>query len=632
MWNPIWVGAGIGAAGRRAPGLLVAVVLMFLAAGCGESGTTAPPDLPLTVASATITAAAGGTVALPDGTRVVIPPGALSADTTVTVSRPPAQVFHPEGWLASVLLEPAGTTFTTPVDITIPYDPTGIETPDDVALVHSSTTNEPRDVGGESSATELVTDVTRSAGRITGRISHFSLLDVLWVPQMFVSPLLPGRYLRSGDLLYALTDGDNAYRKAWIVPLHVGMFFDNATHDGVIESSLPTGGCNPPANGVVDWQGYTGDCGFPALKGQHVWAGARRPRNVTVAQGQAAVTSARAWLGTPYGMSGFGNATIGTGVDCVQLAELGWKGAGVNVTYTPRTLLTPYAQYSNTVPVTDIEVRLSEGEVRIPIVAAVRMTDILSLSMNSYDAAGDGRVEAVLTLTADVPDMIDAGRARLEDPTLPPKETGKFPKQAVKDLVLRPTTDDADLTQHFHLRVQVPSRGFDRTYEHFLYVHVVDDVSQPPPGTDQNTCKVGALCDYCETPQVGSAWLGEMMVIWDTPTRLSQFGLTGSNPTTGEAIEFTVSFQSGVDGPVPVETTFQTVTRNRIVGTYLHDPELTGFCCDWYTAPDGTRSAIYGAQIDLTYSGKHVNGTLTVHTKEGKDATIDVTGCTCPCT
>ena len=566
------------------------------AIGCGQGGgVTAPPDLPLLSASAQVSAAAGGTVQLGDGTVVRIPAGALAADATVTVSRPSPQVFHQDGWLASVRLEPEGTTFSAPVEVEIPYDATGMQDPDDVVLVHTSTANAQVDVGGETSATELVTDVTRSPGRIVGTIKHFSLLDVVWVPKMFVAPLIPGRYLRSGDILYALTGGDGSYKEAWVLPMHVGMFVQSSTHDGVIESTEPTTNCNPPAIGVVDWQGYSGDCGFPNLNGQHVFAGARRPnKDVTVAQGEAAVKTAHRWLGSPYGVSGLPSKDAGSGVDCVQLAEIGWKGAGVNVTYTPRQLLTPYAQYSNTIPVDTITVKLSEGEVRVPIVVAARMTDILSFSMNSYDAAGAGRVDATVTLTAERPDMISAGRARLDDPAQPPGETGKFGKQAVKDLVLHPNEDDAGLLQHFSLHVEVPSRGYSRDIKNFLNVWVEDDTARPPPGSQDNSCKIGVLCDYCETPQAGSAWLGELEVIWYSATLLNQFSLSASNPTTHERVDFTVTFMGSGEGATPQETTFQ-VTHDRITGTYKHDPANTAFCCDRFTSSDGKQSDIYGA-------------------------------------
>jgi len=55
--------------------------------------------------------------------------------------------------------------------------------------------------------------------------------------------------------------------------------------------------------------------------------------------------------------------------------------------------------------------------VRIPIVVAVRMSNVVFFGMNAFDAAGECLVEALLTPTADHPGMIDSGRARLEAPS-----------------------------------------------------------------------------------------------------------------------------------------------------------------------------------------------------------------------
>ena len=326
--------------------------------GCG--GDPGPGEAVRIPATAIIPVTTRGALELPDGTQGTIPPGALAADTTVTISRPEPRVFSPEGWLASVRLEPEGTVFSTPVEVTIPDDASKLELPKDVAPVPTSLANDPVDLGSEASRTALVADVDRAPGRFPGRIGHFSRLDGVWVPQRLVSPVIPGRDLRSRDLIDTLAGANNDFRRSSMAPLQVGMFHGNAIRIGVIESTTPTGFCDPPADGVVDHQGSTGECAFVCLRGQHVSAGARRPRGASPERGAKAVEAARKWLGTPYGATGLGIAEIGSGVDCVQRAELAWKEAGVWITCTRRLVLTPYAQYSNGVPVTDIEVRLSE--------------------------------------------------------------------------------------------------------------------------------------------------------------------------------------------------------------------------------------------------------------------------------
>ncbi|MBP7125157.1 hypothetical protein KBD49_02205 [Myxococcota bacterium] len=59
---------------------------------------------------------------------------------------------------------------------------------------------------------------------------------------------------------------------------------------------------------------------------------------------------------------------------------------------------------------------------------------------------------------------------------------------------------------------------------------------------------------------------------------------------------------------------------------------MTGFRCSGYNGPDGTESKIYGARIDLSFRGSHVEGSITVRTKEGDEALVEVRGCNCPCT
>src|SRR5690242_8742151 len=103
------------------------------ACGDGNNGSGTPPPANL-LASATV-GPEGGTAAVTDeaspykGTRIVIPPGALSAPTTVTITFAPGELpadiwafrFGPEG---STLLAPAQVTIkysrTYPEDFLLP--------------------------------------------------------------------------------------------------------------------------------------------------------------------------------------------------------------------------------------------------------------------------------------------------------------------------------------------------------------------------------------------------------------------------------------------------------------------------------------------------------------------------------
>jgi 6-phosphogluconolactonase len=117
----------------QALGLRRWFVLAFAALGaavllaCG--GSSAPP--PATAASAVI-GAAGGTLTGPDGVQVVIPAGALNADTTIGIARssagaPPAPEAYPAaGYVYE--LTPHGITFNSLVTVRAPM-PAGAATP-----------------------------------------------------------------------------------------------------------------------------------------------------------------------------------------------------------------------------------------------------------------------------------------------------------------------------------------------------------------------------------------------------------------------------------------------------------------------------------------------------------------------
>ena len=74
-------------------------------------------------ASALLTPEQGGTVQLPNGASVIIPPGALDAPTTITITQinPPADGnIIPVG--PTIVLGPEGLTFESPVTVTLPVD------------------------------------------------------------------------------------------------------------------------------------------------------------------------------------------------------------------------------------------------------------------------------------------------------------------------------------------------------------------------------------------------------------------------------------------------------------------------------------------------------------------------------
>ncbi len=107
--------------------LLTAATALLVS--CGGGSGTAP--VPVTSASAVI-GAAGGTLTGPDGVQVVIPPGALNADTTIGIARSSAGApATPEAYPAAGYvyeLTPHGITFNSLVTVRAPL-PAGATTP-----------------------------------------------------------------------------------------------------------------------------------------------------------------------------------------------------------------------------------------------------------------------------------------------------------------------------------------------------------------------------------------------------------------------------------------------------------------------------------------------------------------------
>jgi hypothetical protein len=124
-------------------------------------------------ASEEINAAEGGEVSLDDGAGLVIPAGALDDDTEITIeSAEPASSLPDQDSLQGLTYElgPDGTTFSKPVELTLPLDAT--PGADQEAVI--SWYNE------DTEAWEDVTS-TVSNGEVTAEIEHFTLFVVRFV-------------------------------------------------------------------------------------------------------------------------------------------------------------------------------------------------------------------------------------------------------------------------------------------------------------------------------------------------------------------------------------------------------------------------------------------------------------------
>jgi hypothetical protein len=70
----------------------------------------------------------GGTVTAPDGTTVVIPPGALTQDVTITITPNPyaPALTQAQPLAVAHLFGPEGQRFLKPVSVTVEFDPSSL--------------------------------------------------------------------------------------------------------------------------------------------------------------------------------------------------------------------------------------------------------------------------------------------------------------------------------------------------------------------------------------------------------------------------------------------------------------------------------------------------------------------------
>jgi hypothetical protein len=147
----------------------------------GDPGVYAVAQIEITApvappGQARIEASRGGSVESVDGTvSLSVPPGALPADTTISVERlDPTRLTLPpdDGYtLAALRLEPSGISFAQPLTVTLPlrsWEPPGTEVP--VLVLDEAT--------GALAPTGSVASVDASGLAATASIGHFSVLVI----------------------------------------------------------------------------------------------------------------------------------------------------------------------------------------------------------------------------------------------------------------------------------------------------------------------------------------------------------------------------------------------------------------------------------------------------------------------
>ncbi len=318
-----------------------------------------------------IDAASGGALEIPDGAELVIPPGALSADTTIVVRVPSS----PSPVNRVYVLEPEGTKFSKPAILHIPY-PDNAQGKDPMAIVHAASDLHPELNAGSELTHWAPLDVVgrdEDANLLSVELDHFTFVYATFAVDegAYLVVDYPWEFLRPADVLVTLTKVSGAKGPNW-QPGHVGMIRrtpggPNMWPAGTIVESTP-----PKVTG----SNATGFKTDPT----HLYLGARRPKGteLTDPRRKKVVDWAVSKIGSDYSLTGQGNhgalqypGTTDT-YSCVGLVEAAYDrvNRGMLNLFREVSLSTPIEMFLNTEPVTEIEVDVGQT-LKLPIYGVV---------------------------------------------------------------------------------------------------------------------------------------------------------------------------------------------------------------------------------------------------------------------
>ncbi len=153
---------------------------------------------------AIINAISGGTLTLDDSTTLTIPAGSLDQDTEIIIEK--INVPNADGSLSNTInLYPTGTTFNSPIKLTISLEPNESEDLIDAFILSPDIT--PYDDGEEELRLEPLV-VSVEDNKATVEISHFSTVTVFGAKALQLIFQLPSKYLLPGDIEYTLNQNN----------------------------------------------------------------------------------------------------------------------------------------------------------------------------------------------------------------------------------------------------------------------------------------------------------------------------------------------------------------------------------------------------------------------------------------
>jgi len=320
------------------------------------------------VVSQTIESLVGGSIEVNNlssylqGTKLIIPGGALSSNTEISVGEVDNPPELPRGlnYVGSAInLEPDGLNFNKNINIKIPYtdellSDAGIS--DDLNLKLYS-------YNKSTKVWEQINNVLINPDDnfITAEINHFSYYTIAGIISLSPSDLgtpLPG------DLLYTrgAIGGSPLFYWSWM-PGHVGICVGEKVFNGI-----PYNVIHAIGSGVT--RSYFNP--ISEFSGENIFMGAREPKSgaLTSQQRETIVNYVESQVGKDYALAQTIGSAFGTlpgylvkgpqKFNCVGLAEKAYEIAGVNngeglvSEKNEEKLLTPVEQYNSTKPASGI--------------------------------------------------------------------------------------------------------------------------------------------------------------------------------------------------------------------------------------------------------------------------------------
>ncbi len=409
-----------------------------------------PPGPRVSSAGGLVTAASGGTLVTSDGSvTLTIPPGALSADQTITVTNYVFQTSDGQE-LQQMILSPAGLRLSKPAQLTTKFS--SAISAENLSIHWLSGENTEHHLGSEISQFEAVDNaiINTAARTATVAISHFSIGSYwvgfiqtvgntgnhLWEEPVYLVFDLDGKNLKKADLLYTLSKNefDNLVGGHGWFPGHAALYLGSQSagsrgNDGdTIIESTPEDTVLNQTDGVQ----FGSLAKIKTLSGNHIFMGARRPFFKLADADRSRIAGwAIGKRNTPY--SKVGGPFIATGapwggISCVGLTEGSYESIGKSIVPgISEAALWPLRQFVYTTPVEEVTVQV--GDKFHMFVGGVVRTGKFSYSDN-------GSLYRV-TMTAEdgyaADKALKAGRA-------------EFHPEALNRFQFAPTNDDSDLT------------------------------------------------------------------------------------------------------------------------------------------------------------------------------------------